>query len=185
MRPVFAISLIIIFLLSCDEMAPPLGEDELLMSQNANIQPRLLYGSWQISAMQANIPVDLDGDGSSNTNLLLETDCYDDMRIDFFENNGFFSINAQMDFAAGPGDDEFACLNNREDSGTWEINRDELFLYIVIGNILYTDSKTIKLSGNRFSFEVTKEESEIYVNDPGNTLVSDIQIVELEYSRVE
>ncbi len=170
-------------LTSCNKTELPIQEGESFQSINANIQPRRLFGNWQLSEMLADIPVDLNGDGTGNTNLLLETDCFDDMRIEFFQDGTFFTENAQMDFAAGASDNEFECLSGRDDIGTWEINRNELILTILVDGVLYTDTKIIKLTGNRFSFEVTEEESDIYVNDPGNTLVSDVQILELEYSR--
>ena len=168
---------------SCNRTRLPVEEDISSFLSDANIQPKKLYGNWQLTLMRTDTPVDLDGDGTGSTNLLQETDCYNDMRIEFSEDATFITQNAQMDFAAGTSGTEFECLNDRVDYGTWEIDRDLLILNILIDNEIYTDSKVIKLMGNRFSFEVTKEESEIYVNDPGNTLVSNVQVLELEYSR--
>ena len=168
---------------SCYRTKLPVEEDISSFLSDANIQPKKLYGNWQLTLMRTDTPVDLDGDGTASTNLLQETDCYDNMRVEFFEDATFITQNAQMDFAAGTSGTEFECLNDRVDNGTWEIDRDLLILNILIDNEVYTDSKVIKLTGNRFSFEVTKEESDMYVNDPGNTLVSDVQVLELEYSR--
>lgn len=150
---------------------------------DATIQPRSLYGNWELSVMRTDVGIDLNGDGTANTNLLLETDCYSNMRIQFFEDGTFFTENAQMDFAAGAGDNTFECLDGRQDKGNWEIKRDLLILNIKIDGEIYTDAKVIKLTGNRFTFEVTKAESNMYVNDPGNTMVSGIQILEVEYTR--
>ncbi len=177
----FLISLLSIsFLASCHRTKLPIEEDGI---SNVNLQPRLLYGNWQLSMMLTNEPLDLDGDGTGNANLLLETDCFDDMRIEFFEDQTFLIENAQINFAASAVDKGFECLNGNESAGTWEVELDLLILSSMIDDEVYTETKVIKLTGNRFTFEVTKAESDRYLNDPGNTLDPDIQILELEYSR--
>ncbi|MCH4821994.1 lipocalin family protein [Gramella lutea] len=179
--PVFI--LFISLLISCNRTKLPVEEEIPVQYSDANIQPKRLYGNWQLSVMLADTPVDLNADGEANTNLLLETDCFDDMRIEFFENATFFTENAQMSFSPGISSNQFECLSNRQDDGFWEIIRDDLILSVIIENVIYQETKRIRLTGNRFTFDVTEEESDMYVNDPGNTLVSDIQIIELEYSR--
>lgn len=186
LKDTFIFPVIILFislLFSCNKTKLPVEEEIPIQYSDANIQPKRLYGNWQLTVMLADTPVDLNNDGEANTNLLLETDCFDDMRIEFFENATFFTENAQMSFISGASGNEFECLSYRQDDGFWEIIRDDLILSVIIENVIYQETKRIRLTGNRFTFEVTEEESDMYVIDPGNTLVSDIQIIELEYTR--
>lgn len=70
------------------------------------------------------------------------------------------------------------------DFGTWDIDGDELILNINIDGVIYTNRKKLYLTQNTFSFDVSKMESNQYVNDPGNISASEIRILELEYSRI-
>lgn len=149
----------------------------------ATIESSELIGVWDLSAMNADTAVDIDGDGVANTNLLLETSCFDPMGITFNEDMTFTSVNSRMDFKAGDANDEFLCLGNNIDSGTWSVDGDVLTLHVIYDSSIYTHEKTLSLNGNTFSFEVSKTESMLYVDDPGDTSVSGVLILSLEYKQ--
>ncbi len=149
----------------------------------ANIEFSDLVGDWDLSVMKADRDVDLNKDGTFNSNLLLETSCFDPMSISFYDDKTFSSVNARLDFEAGTNNDEFFCMGNRTDTGTWEIEGDVLTLKVEINGIFYEDKKNLILSGDTFSFEVSKTESNRYVEDPGNTSVSQIIVLKLEYTQ--
>ena len=142
-----------------------------------------LIGTWKLTVMQANIPVDLNDDDITNTNLLQETWCFNEMNIDL-RADGFSSVNARMDFQAGETNDKFLCMTPRTDSGTWKVDGDILTLNVNIGGEIFTHTKKLTLENNTFSFDVTKLESEQYVKDPGNTVVSGITVMYLTYTKV-
>ena len=103
-----------------------------------------LVGNWDLSVMQANTAVDLNGDGYSNTNLLEETTCFDIMDIHLKEDMTFTSVNSRMDFQAGETNDRFECRNN------WKILLKmvrELFCFscILQGNYLKSGSSSSAL----------------------------------------
>lgn len=149
----------------------------------ANIEFSDLVGDWDLSVMKADRDIDLNKDGTYNTNLLLETTCFDPMSISFYDDKTFSSVNARLDFEAGINNDEFFCMGNRTDTGTWEIEGDVLTLNVKIDGSTYIHTKTLTFNQGVFSFDVSKDESNQYVEDPGDTSVSQILVLELEYTQ--
>lgn len=142
-----------------------------------------LVGHWDLSVLRADIAVDLNADGASNTNLLEETSCFDVMNIDFRDDMTFTSVNSRMDFAAGETNDAFECMAPRTDVGTWDVQGDTLTLNVNISGTIFTHTKKLTMGVSTFSFDVTKLESQQYVKDPGNTVVSGITIMSQTYTR--
>ena len=158
--------------------------DRLNTKMLVYIDSQDLIGTWKLTVMQANIPVDLNDDDIANTNLLQETWCFNEMNIDLQPGGSFSSVNARMDFQAGETNDKFLCMTPRTDSGTWKVNGDILTLNVNIGGEIFTHTKQLTMENNTFSFDVTKLESEQYVKDPGTTLVSGIRVMYLTYTKI-
>ncbi len=142
-----------------------------------------MLGHWDLSGMVSDTAVDLNDDETYSKNLLDETDCFNTMSITFNDDGTFISNNAQMTFEAGTSKNQFSCLSDRMDNGNWEVRNDSLILTLDINSSTYTHKKHINLETNKFSFDVTKIESNQYVSDPGNTQASPIRILELEYTK--
>lgn len=149
----------------------------------ANIVESDLVGYWVLSVMKTDVSVDLNKDGIFTQNLLSETKCFDPMSIKFNSDKSFSSVNARLDFKAGESDDQFFCMGNRTDGGTWEIDGITLTLNFLIDGKTYTDQKEIDLNGGTFSFDVSEVESQKYVADPGDSSVSSVTVVSLEYTK--
>lgn len=141
-----------------------------------------LIGQWNLSSMATDVAVDLNNDGIKKNNLKEETSCFDAMAITFNADMTFTSINSRMDFAAD-GDNTFECMGNRTDTGTWALDGNLLTLNGVINGSSYKHTKELSFENNTFKFNITELESQQYVKDPGNTLISDVTIVYLEYTK--
>jgi hypothetical protein len=152
---------------------------------NAFIYDSDLVGTWNLGSMITDREVDLNNDGVSTKNLLLETKCYDKMSITFRGDRTFSSVNARMDFKGGESNDGFICMGDRVDSGKWSVVEDKVTFYVIINNVEYAEEKQLVLKDDKFSFEVNRAESKAYVSDPGNTSVSKISVVALEYNMVK
>lgn len=166
-----------------------LDDNEMLAFTATNLSAEIsandLLGKWNINMLKTNVPVDLNGDGTENIDLLLETSCFDPMSITFFNDDTYAAVNARMDFAGGPGNDEFICMDSSEtpDTGTWSLEGDTLTMTITVDGTIYTHEKKITYTGNSFSFDVDRLESQQYFTDPGDTMVSDVDVVFSEYIR--
>ena len=178
------LSLFSLLLTSCtkDEIAT---DAKVLEVSNATITFNDLIGSWELSQMISDTAVNLNNDAVSNTNLLSETSCFNNMSITFNSDGTFTSNNATMTFESGTSTDKFACISDRIDTGAWKVDDNNLILSTEIDGYTYTHFKKLSLTINTFAFDVTKIESDQYVDDPGNTQASEIRILELEYTKVE
>ncbi|MCH4821995.1 DUF5004 domain-containing protein [Gramella lutea] len=155
----------------------------LKVSNITAISSNDMIGHWELSGMIADTEIDLNSDNHYNKNLLNETSCFNTMSITFNEDGTFISNNAQMTFESGASNNEFFCLSDRMDDGEWEVSNNSLILTFLMDGKTYTHKKVIDLASNKFSLEVTKLESDQYVNDPGDTQASPIRILELEYTK--
>ncbi len=162
-----------------------LADTKILEVSNVTISSNDLIGYWELSRMVSDTAVNLNQDGNYSTNLLDETSCFNNMSITFNSDGTFTTNNATMTFESGTSGDQFSCLTDRIDTGTWEVENDNLMLTMVIDGYTYNHSKKLSMTSNTFAFDVTKIESDQYVDDPGNTQASEIRILELEYTKVE
>ena len=142
-----------------------------------------LGGQWNLSQMQADTLIDINQDGTRNTNLLLESTCFNTMDVNFKSDMTFTTHNSKLDFKGGTTGDQFTCANGRDDSGTWAVSNDTLTLNINVDGTIYTQKKKLTYNSTTFSFDVTKLESNQYVSDPGNTSASPIRILSLQYTK--
>lgn len=180
-RAAFAIFILFcVGMSSCSKDEQPLSHTKV-GGFNSTVSSSDLIGHWQISGMVSDTLIDLNDDGIWSENLLEETACFNTMSITFNGDSTFITNNATMTFDSGAGGDRFSCIQDRKDSGTWKVEGDELVLNLEIEGVNYTHRKTLMMSTGTFSFEVTKIESDQYVDDPGNTQASSIRILELEY----
>jgi len=147
------------------------------------LAPSDLVGVWDLSMMEADTPVDINKDGTSNKNILSETNCFNDMGVVFKDDMTFTTTNARLDFNGGANNNDFTCVAGRSDFGTWDVDGDVLILNINIDGTVYTERKQLTITPTTFAFAVTKFESDKYVNDPGDTSASPIRILSLEYAK--
>ena len=76
-----------------------------------------LNGNYILTTLNADVPVDLNNDDITNTNLLEETSCFDIMEVNFNTDGSFSAINSKFDFNGGASGNEVTCTT-RTDSGT-------------------------------------------------------------------
>lgn len=151
--------------------------------EGQDIQQNQLIGTWNIFSMTADVAVDLNNDGSSSTDLLAETTCFDPMYFDF---------NAEGVVETEQG--RISVLENMvECDGTgiytaaYEVAGNELTVTAEINGESYPIKKTIGLSndanGEYLHVAIEEYEVEQIVSDPGNTIASDIKRIEIVYKK--
>lgn len=146
-----------------------------------------LVGIWKIASMSSvQTTVDFDQNGVRTNDLLKETDCFDTMYFDFKESGAVATRQARLYFSTSTG--QFSCQTTGDYAATYEVSGNELTVTFIVDGQQYTDTKTISLfseNGNEFlKVTLIKEEtnSAVYVaNDPGNTVASGIQEIEIIY----
>lgn len=142
-----------------------------------------LVGEWEVDAMITDRQTDLNGDGESNYDLLMESSCFEKMVYTFKGDKTFTIINPILELTKRDNKDEFNCQNPTTISGKWTIKDDMLTLYIKKNNVEYQEKKHLVLLENHFYLEINKNESKEFINDKGNSSVSGLSVVALEFER--
>lgn len=174
-------------LVSCEaeDLYDQKAEDYNTRMLSAFIYDSDLVGEWELNAIVAEDPVDLNNDGVSNYNLRSETSCFDPVRFKFNGDKTFSSVKYSMEFKKGENGDEFLCLEKTTETGDWSIKNNILTFYIRKNGTLHKIDRDIILKEDSFVFEVNEKESPDYIKDYGGTSASGISIVALEYSRLD
>ena len=176
--------------------AEELGEAESLSlnatattSVSADILPADLVGTWNMYSMESlGVNVDFNRDGVRTFNLLEENNCFDDMYFTFDIDGNVQTTQSRLFFDGNTG--EFTCQTTKDYVATYTLNGNELQVNFTVKGSNYTDSKTISRysqNGEEFlkvSLTSYETDAAVYVaNDPGNTVASEIQEIEMIYKR--
>lgn len=156
-----------------------------LVTADITFEQSDLIGTWNLNQLVADTLVDLNDDNVWNTNLREETTCFDQMSITFKENGTYSSVNARIDFQGGETNDKFVCMDYSATptTGNYSIDGNIITFHLTVDGVEYKHTKEITYNTDRFSFEVTRLESQQYYNDPGNTAGSKVNVVSSEYIR--
>ena len=189
LKSLFSIFGMMLIIVSCEPNEDHVAETEInATNAMASITPEDLEGEWLLSAMETDTVVDLNNDGVFNSNILLETNCFEDMGVSFLENGNMTTTNSKLDFKAGSNNDDFKCLSGRTDSGSWDVenvNNDErLVITMTIDGTTRTHSRILDRTSNTFAFDISKFESEQYYGNPDGTDAEKVTVLSLEYTRV-
>ncbi|MBZ9728107.1 hypothetical protein LB467_00260 [Salegentibacter sp. JZCK2] len=189
LKSISAVFGLMLFIVSCEANQDHVAETEISATDaTATITTEDLVGEWKLSAMNTDTVVDLNNDGVFNSNILLETDCFQDMGVVFYQGGDMTTTNSRLDFKAGETNDDFKCLSGRIDSGIWDVenqdNEERLIITMTIDGDTRTHKRVLERTTNTFAFNVSKFESEQYYGNPDGTDAQDVTVLSLEYTRV-
>jgi len=189
LKSIFPLIGLVLILGSCEPNEDHVAETEIsTLNATANITPEDLEGEWKLSAMETDTVVNLNNDQESNSNILLETDCFATMGVTFNENGSMTTTNSKLDFKAGASNDDFKCLSGRTDSGSWDVeninDKEYLVITMTIDGETRTHRRELDRTTNTFAFDISKFESEQYYGNPDGTDVEEVTVLSLEYTRV-
>lgn len=135
-----------------------------------------IVGEWDLTAIYADNPVDLNGDGKLNNNLISETSCFDPVRIKFKGDKTFSSLTSRLENK----EDGILCKEAFSENGIWSLKNNTITFYVARNGTMVKYERQITLTEDSFRFEVNPVESEEYINNENTT--SGIFIAALEYS---
>ncbi|WP_029038259.1 lipocalin family protein [Salinimicrobium xinjiangense] len=188
----------LLFSCSTDEMSS--DSQDLNLSGTATVQEEQilvsdLVGTWNIYSMTS-VPleeggeataVDFDQNGSFTYDLLEETDCFDAMYFTFEDTGNVQTTQSRLFFSATTG--MFSCQTTKDYTATYSVEEGNILtINFKVNDVDYTETRSISRytdNGNEFlKVTLTKEETDaaVYVSpDPGNTVASEIQKIEMIY----
>ncbi len=142
-----------------------------------------LIGKWDMYSMTADVAVDFNADGISSEDLLEETQCFDPMYFSFDENGNITTNQANLYFEE---DGSFTC-KSKEYMAEYEVSVNQLVVTFTMDGHVITDTKTVTLfreDGEEYlHVSLEKYETQAYVNDPGTTVASEIERLDLVFRK--
>lgn len=142
---------------------------------NGGGNPTTVVGAYKLTAFNTSVPTDLNGDGTTSTNQMNETSCFNNMFIIINSNNTFNADakGVEIDFS----NNITQCYTDPDYNGTWVLNGNILTLTYVDGGITYNDNFTVAGAGN--SLSISAPDGEIVGIESGQPvyLTSNIQFI--------
>lgn len=151
--------------------------------EGQDIQQNQMLGTWKIISLSSNVAVDLNGDGKSTTELLNETVCFDSMYFTFNAEGVVEAEQARMSL----DNEELKCEGSETYSAAYKVSGNKLSVTANYDGQQVTFRKTIGLSddeaGEYLHVAVEDYEVEQFISDPGNTVVSNVERIEIVYKK--
>ncbi|MEO9952649.1 hypothetical protein [Nonlabens sp.] len=169
MKNVFFLCVLILSLSSCE------SDDAARSSLNSTVA-----GDYVLTSLISDIPVDFNGDGVSNVELLLEASCFSSMDVSFLINGDFTSTVAEPAF---DGNNNLSCPLSSQ-SGSYLLDANSVLT--VIANVsggTITDSKQVVFTPTTFEFTVTGAEMDRYISGRNSTPAAGISSLMAVYTR--
>lgn len=120
-----------------------------------------IQGEWILTKLNASEPVDLNNDGISSLDLKTETDCFDNMIINFINDSYQFAYPA-IDFVGG-SNNELNCTDTLN-TGTYSLENGILTATTIIDGSSNTKSVPVELTNNQLKFTITSEQVSEYLD---------------------
>ncbi|WP_395066728.1 hypothetical protein [Flavobacterium sp.] len=98
-----------------------------------------ITGTYLLTAFNSSVPTDLNGDGTSSTNQMSETTCFNNSNFILNANNTFISNSKGIDIDATVTPNVLTCFTDPDVTGTWVLNGTTLTTTYVDAGITYND----------------------------------------------
>jgi len=173
----FAISF---FFVSCDnEVVDPILKAQAAAAaaneNNNSASTAIVAGTYLLTAFNTSVPTDLNGDGTSSTNQMTETSCFNNSLLTLNANNTFTANSKGIDIDLNANPNVITCFSDPDTTGTWSINGNVVVTTYVEAGVTYNDYFTVV--GN--TLILSENNGEIVGTAGGNPvfLTSNIAIV--------
>jgi len=150
------------------------SNDEGLFDPNAGGEnPSGIEGTWKLTSMTVETPVDIDGDGESGTDLMVETNCYQNETLVFNADltgqqfsTSYLSLSIEGSF---PDDVTFTteCVEEEETTDfAWLQNENQITLMLA-----EMEPQNATLEGDTLT--ITIPNGQIYMDDEFNVVLEE------------
>lgn len=177
----FALITSMIFLQSCSEESIDSALLDNIEDPIDQEIPAVVQGTYVMTAFNTSIPVDLNGDGVSNNNHMLETSCYNNSFLVLNNNNTFSAtgkgvdILYDLDIETGEETYTIECYDDGSTNGTWLITGNNVtFNYTFEGEVF---SDTFTRVGNTLKYVIANGEVVGTANGEPVYLTTNIEII--------
>lgn len=153
-------------------------DSELLRSSNGSTggggsTGTSVVGTYKLTAFNSSVPTDLNNDGTTSSNQLNETSCFNNSMLTLNSNNTFSADSKGVDIDLTTNTLE--CFTDPVTIGTWSVSGSNLSLTYMDGGTSYTDVYVI--SGNTLTYSISGGEVVGMSGGSPVYLTSNIQVI--------
>ena len=98
-----------------------------------------IVGIYSMTAFNTSVPTDLNNDGTSSTNQMLETECFFGNTLAIFSNNTFIATSKGLDINTTGTTTTLECYSDPDIAGTWALVGNVLTLSYTEAGMPYTE----------------------------------------------
>lgn len=165
---ILSLSAVVVILVSCDDNS----------KSTSNTQS--IVGNYVLTSLIADIAVDLDQDGSTDTQLMNETTCFDNVAITFDANGNFTSTISEVGFDAN----NVLTCSTIVANGTYSFSNSILTITTPINGGSATESQPVVLTPSTLEISATGADvAQYFTNMPG-TPASGINQINAVYTKI-
>ena len=113
------------------------------------INPDSVAGTYRMTAFNTGIPTDLNNDGTTSTNQMLETSCFNNNILTINPDGTFKATSKGVEVSAGA---TLECYTDPDITGTWVLNGTVLSLSYVEASVQNTEMFSV--SANSLTYSV-------------------------------
>lgn len=139
-----------------------------------------IAGNYVLTTLQANAAVDLDGNGTSSTDLMTEAVCVQQMTVNFDTNGGFTAVVADVSYDVN---NQLTCTTTTE-TGTYTFVNGLLTMTANVNGGTVTESKMVVLNPTTFSFTIDSTDIMRFFPDIAMTAANGITNLNVVYTKI-
>lgn len=163
----YFISLCILVLVSCE-------------SESTSNNNPTLSGNYRLTSLIADVAVDLNQDGATNTQVMNETTCFDTVAINFSNNTNFNASYSEVGFDVN---NVLTCATNMQ-SGTYTYSNGVLSITVPVNGGTVTESHNVLLTPTTLEFTVTDADVANYFSGAPGTPAANITQLDVVYTKI-
>lgn len=136
-----------------------------------------VLGEWQLIEINSDPSIDIENDGTTDTNLMLQTTCFDGWSLDFDANGVLTADYAEIEI--DPNAIATLICTPQTDTGTYNISGNNLTVSATIDGNTETQTISITITNNVMSIFVAESDITSFFAIPDGEIYS--ELVSLEF----
>lgn len=141
-----------------------------------------VIGEWQLIEINSDPAIDIENDGTTDTNLMLQTTCFDGWGLDFDANGTLTADYAEIEI--DPNAIASLICTPQTDTGTYNISGNNLTVSATIDGTTETQTIAITITNNVMSILVTESDITSFFAIPDGEIYSELVSLEFVLQKV-
>jgi len=143
-----------------------------------------IAGEWFLVELNSTPAIDLENDGTMDTNLMWQTTCFDGWSLEFIPNGNVLNATS-ADIIFDPTASPTLDCTPRVDSGNYSISGNDLTVSTTVDGTVESQTLTINISNDTLSFVATESDVASMFNIPDGEVYSNLTSLEFVLQKVD